>query len=363
MTTSETLPEPGPDTTPDAADTIPDAADTIPGAAETTELASPAPVKPTDIPGWFYWVDRGLFHSILTSQQDQPAGHLAELGTYLGKSTVVIGDHWRPDERFIALDLFGQVELLGMTDEERANARENDASYHSLSRQEFERNYLAFHDTLPEVVTGPSRDIVDHLPEHSVRFLHIDASHLYAGVREDVVSAARLMRPGGVVVFDDIRSEHTPGVWAAVWQAVFTEGLVPVAITTQKLYAVQSEPEGALAAVRALVTADQRIAAEELDIAGHTVLRLHSSREHTASERAKQRAARQRADEELLARGRAEGAARARHTDQAGQTGQVSDHAPQRTAEPTTLAGRVRRRVARDLAPPVLTRWVRARRN
>lgn len=345
MTTSETLPEPAPQT---------------PDATETPEVTSPAPVKPTDIPGWFYWLDRALFHAILTGQRDQPSGHLAELGTYLGKSTVVIGDHWRPEERFIALDLFGQVELLGMTDEERANARENDASYHSLSRQEFKRNYLTFHDTLPEVVTGPSRDIVDHLPEQSVRFLHIDASHLYAGVREDVLSAARLMRPGGVVVFDDIRSEHTPGVWAAVWQAVFTEGLVPVAITTQKLYAVQSEPAGALAAVRALVAADQRMAAEELDIAGHTVVRLHSSREHTAAERTKQRAARERAEEELLARGRAEGAARA---GQPGPAGRADSRGPKRPAEPTTLAGRVRRWVARDIAPPALIRWVRARRN
>lgn len=346
MTSSETLPDPAPRTV---------AARPVHGGPPDTasEVTSPAPVKPTDIPGWFYWLDRTLFHAILQGQESQPPGHLAELGTYLGKSTVVIGDHWRPDERFIALDLFGQLELLGMTDEERANARENDASYRSLSQQEFERNYLAFHTTLPEVVTGPSRDIVDHLPDHSVRFLHIDASHLYAGVREDVLSAARLMRPGGVVVFDDIRSEHTPGVWAAVWQAVFTEGLVPVAVTTQKLYAVQSEPAAALAAVRALVAADDRVAAEELDIAGHPVIRLHSSREHTASERAKQRATRQRTDEELLARGRAEGAAQARR---------AARQPPQRPVEPTTLAGRIRRTVARDVAPPALTRWVRARR-
>lgn len=325
---------------------------TAPTAAEEA-VTSPTPVRPTDIPGWFYWLDRALFHAILTSQAGQPPGHLAELGTYLGKSTVVIGDHWRPDERFVALDLFGHLELLGMTETERANARENTASYRSLSRREFERNYLAFHDTLPEVVTAPSHEIVDHLPDGSVRFLHIDASHLYAGVRADVLSAARLMRPGGVVVFDDIRSEHTPGVWAAVWQAVFTEGLVPVAVSTQKLYAVQSAPESALAAVRALVAEDDRVAGEELDIAGHTVVRLHASPAQNAAERARKQAERERAEEELLARGRAEGAAVA---------GRTEHQATKRAPAPTTLVGRVRRRVARDIAPPVLTRRVRARR-
>ena len=41
--------------------------------------------------------------------------------------------------------------------------------------------------------------------------------------------------PGGVVVFDDIITAHTPGVTAAVWQGATSDGLVPLC-QTWKLY-------------------------------------------------------------------------------------------------------------------------------
>ena len=90
-------------------------------------------------------------------------------------------------------------------------------------------------------------------------------------------SAKIMVQPGGLVVFDDWRSEHTPGVTAAVWEAVFGSGLVPVAVSPSKFYGVFSDPEPHRTAIRALLAEDAnhpKIAFEVQDIAGHPVLRL-----------------------------------------------------------------------------------------
>ena len=256
------------------------------------EFAASTPRALDDIPGWFYWTDRAMFDAVLTAQAGSPPGHLVELGTYLGKSAVVVGAHRRSGERFVVIDLFERTDLLGA--EADANRAESLRSYRSLTQQAFEHNYLTLRGELPEVVVGMSSVVVDHLPEQSVRFIHIDASHLYDAVAEDVRSAARLLRPGGVVVLDDYRSEHTPGVAAAAWEAVFTAGMVPVALTTQKLYATFSDPGLVRAAAAELVATDERIWSETQRIGGHPVVRLGPS----ALVKERDRRRRQAAEEE-----------------------------------------------------------------
>lgn len=191
-----------------------------------------------DIPGWFHVVDRRLIDAVLTWQESTGVrGDLVELGVYLGKSAVLIGAHRRTDEKFTVCDLFGEPAP------DDANASEMRRSYRGLARELFERNYLAFHPQLPVVVAGPSSIISRYVPAGSCRFIHVDASHHYGHVAQDVRSARELLRPDGVVVFDDYRSAHTPGVAAAVWQAVFTCGLRPVAISPHKFYATWGDPE------------------------------------------------------------------------------------------------------------------------
>ena len=228
--------------------------------------------KATEIPGWFRWVDQQLFRSILADQADGAPGDVVELGTYLGKSAVLIGEYVRPEERFVAVDLFGRTDLLG--DDTDANRREVDKSYTTLTRTKFEQNYLARHDALPDIVEGPSSWVDQHVAAGSVRFCHIDASHLYAHVRVDAQNAARMLRHGGVVVFDDWRSEHTPGVTAAVWEAVFTAGLIPVVVTPTKFYGVYADPQRLLAAAERVVAGSDDFWAERQEIAGHSVLRM-----------------------------------------------------------------------------------------
>lgn len=230
--------------------------------------------KFTDIPGWFFWIDSLLFASLLNAQRLSAPGVLVEVGTYLGKSAVVIGDYVRPGDRFVALDLFGRTDLLDELTGPTSNQAEVRRSYPTLSRAAFETNYRALHEQLPDIVEGLSSTIVEHVERASARFIHVDASHLYAQVRVDVANARELLRPGGVVVFDDWRSEHTPGVSAAVWEAVFLSGLVPVAVTPYKFYGVYSDPEPYREAVAALVRRDSGIWSEQQQIAGYPVVRL-----------------------------------------------------------------------------------------
>lgn len=185
------------------------------------------------ISGWFWPADQRLFEWFLSD--DRP-GDVLEMGTYLGKSAVLVGSHVRTGENFTVCDLF----------ESDAPDADNDAettrSYASLTRQKFEQNYLSVHPALPEIVHGPTSVILDHVKADTCRFVHVDASHLYTHVQGDVLAARTVLKEGGIVAFDDYRSEHTPGVALAVWEAVAGLGLAPVCISSQKLYGTWGDP-------------------------------------------------------------------------------------------------------------------------
>jgi hypothetical protein len=273
-----------------------------------------------DVPGWFPPLDQVLFTWLLDRQETQGRkGDLVELGAYMGKSAILLGRHLRAGEEFTVCDLFGGEAPDG------ANKAETAKSYSSLTRQAFERNYLSFHDSLPRVIEAPSSVISTEVAAGSCRFVHIDASHLYEHVRDDIGAARDLLQPDGVVVLDDFRSEHTPGVSVATWEAVLNRGLRVICLSTQKLYGTWGDPS----AVQ-----------EEL---------LEMLRGRTDCGLSVQEAAGQR-----LVRARAKG--------MRGPEFPRSRHyvAPVAAASPAPKPRRSpARRIAADLLPPVLTRAVR----
>ena len=182
------------------------------------------------IEGWFSRIDMALFRFFLSRPAPLcGAGDLAELGVYLGKSAVLIGSYQQPGETFSVVDLFG------MASDDPGNARENEDQYGGLSQGRFERNYRSVHADLPVVIRGVSSAITTRAAHGTHRFVHVDASHLYEQVRSDLQAARTLLRPQGIVAVDDIQSQHTPGVAAAVWQEV-AGGLSPLVISPFKLY-------------------------------------------------------------------------------------------------------------------------------
>ncbi|MEV0119641.1 class I SAM-dependent methyltransferase [Streptomyces sp. NPDC050844] len=192
----------------------------------------PRPHQLSDVKGWFHPVDQVLFDWILSRQYERSEqGDLLELGAYLGKSAIFMGTYLRADETFTVCDLFDSPAP------DEANSAEMGRSYRStLTRRAFEANYRSFHDELPQIVQEPSAGITTHVEPDTCRFVHIDASHLYEHVHADITAAREVLGTDGIVVLDDFRAEHCPGVAAATWGAVASTGLKPLCITATKFY-------------------------------------------------------------------------------------------------------------------------------
>jgi predicted O-methyltransferase YrrM len=224
------------------------------------------------VKGWFYPRDQAVMTWLLDRQERlEPVGDLLELGCYLGKSAIVVGTHLRAGETFTVCDLFDSATEDGA---DAKNNSENKWSYSSLTRTAFERNYLTFHEELPTIIQSTTDQITKHVPAGSCRFVHIDASHLWQHVQLDLEAAETLLRPDGLVVLDDYRSEHTPGVAAAVWTAVANGGLRPICITGNKFYGTWGDPEPVQEELFTWLQTFHEHLPERQNILGHTMLRV-----------------------------------------------------------------------------------------
>ena len=162
-------------------------------------------------------------------------GDILEIGCYQGASAVLLGYMAKANERLIICDLFDGATVTFEDEDGRSRF------YMDLSRQSFERNYSRFHGTLPEIVAAPSSALFDEGLDQTFRLIHIDGSHAYEVVRSDLLLAKKLLMPGGVVIFDDIVSMHTPGVTAAVWEGVMSDELIPL-FQSRKFYGTWGTP-------------------------------------------------------------------------------------------------------------------------
>lgn len=213
------------------------------------------------IPGWFAYEDALLFVLVDAAQRRAGAtGDLLEIGTYLGQSAILLGFLAREAERVHVCDVFDDADAL-----DAESGREWNRFYGSLTRDRFEANYRRFHSTMPEIHHGLSDDVLPRLSSAEYRFIHVDGSHEYTTVRSDTAATNSLLGPGGIVVFDDIGARHTPGVSAAVWEAVARDGLVPFVLTS-KLYAAW-ERHPVLDELRACLTESDLVAV----VAEHSV--------------------------------------------------------------------------------------------
>lgn len=190
-----------------------------------------------DVRGWFHSHDQLAFEWILEAQSKaRLVGDLLELGVYEGRSAIHMAKFLRSGETLTVCDLFEDVSVAdGVPDYIRT-------AYSSLSQATFERNYLAFHAQLPVIIRARTDTILDHVQARSCRFAHVDASHSYDDVRQDIEAVRHVLGPGGVVAFDDYRTEHTLGTAAAVWEAVANDEMRLIASTAQKVYATWSDP-------------------------------------------------------------------------------------------------------------------------
>ena len=326
--------------------------------AEPGEDAAPRvpPSTLDEVSGWFHEVDQHLFHWFLNRQEESKTpGDLVELGVYLGKSTILIGEHLRPGDAFTVCDLFGEP----APDED--NDAESTKSYKDLTRDEFEFNYRAFHDELPVVVQAPTGEILDHVAAGSARFVHVDASHLYKHVRADVEAARTMLNEDGIVVFDDYRSPHTPGVSAAVWEAVLTLGLKPIALSPQKFYGTWGDADAAREELIAWAAERPGFSTDVQDVSGHQLVRVV----YKPPKKPKPKPAPKPEGAAVPAQGTGDPAAKEQggtgakpaqgEKSGAGEQGAAKPKPPAKKGPPPSPA----KKLARDLLPPIVTRTIR----
>ncbi|MFC4497710.1 class I SAM-dependent methyltransferase [Streptomyces ovatisporus] len=294
-------------------------------AAGDEEL--PRPRSFQEVPGWFYNTDVVLFDWFLRRQQRlEQRGDLLEMGAYLGKSAIMLRAYLREGETFTVCDLFGSEAPT------ERNEREMRGSYATLTRRGFEANYLSFHDELPRVLHAPTSVVPAEVTPASCRFVHVDASHLYEHVHPDISAARGALMPEGLVVLDDYRSSHTPGVACATWQAVLEGELRPVCVSSQKFYGTWGDPRAVQEELHAHLRERGDCWLQWQDVAGHRLL-LIGARKAAAPRLPVSRHAKSRAG------------ARDRWRDGAEAGGASGSRAGART-----------RRIAREVLPPVIAR-------
>lgn len=299
------------------------------------------PQELSDVPGWFPNLDQMLFDWLLTRQESRGVrGDLLEIGVYMGKSAIFLGHHLVDGEGYTVCDLFEDEAPDG------ANKAESKKSYPTLTKQAFERNYLSFHDELPRVLRGPSSVVPGEVPPKSCRFVHVDASHLYEHVHGDIGAARDTLLPEGIVVLDDFRSEHTPGVSIAAWEAVLNRGLKPICLSSQKLYGTWDEPGPVQEELLDMVRERDDCHLSVQEAAGHRIIRVKSKKGMAAPAFPPSRHYRAATRADAPERGPRSAA-------------QSPAAAAQRPAAARSLARSRARRLAADLLPPVVTRAVR----
>jgi hypothetical protein len=181
------------------------------------------------IPGWFSKTDQKMFAVSLLNQSIK--GDLLEIGVYLGKSSVLLESFRKNDEKLVVCDLF-ENEVL-----DPENRVEIHRSYKSLSLENFTRNFLKYHTNLPVIHNGNSSELPRLFSDSLWRFVHVDGSHLYEYVQKDIAFAAsHIEKSQGIIVLDDYRAPHTPGVSAAMWDALSKGELQILALSGYKAY-------------------------------------------------------------------------------------------------------------------------------
>lgn len=159
--------------------------------------------------GWLSYLDAELLHFFLHAQREVcAASGVLEIGVYAGKSAIVLASALRKDEAFILCDPL--IDTLHTPLAPGIPSLRDTADWLTM-----QINGLRI-----RAVESPSIELVSRLDsaDQHFRAIHIDGDHSEIAVRADLAYAsATVARDGGLVVVDDYRAAHTPGVAAAFW--------------------------------------------------------------------------------------------------------------------------------------------------
>jgi hypothetical protein len=131
---------------------------------------------------WFSGEIEQQWREDLGGLAGRPGLRFLEIGSYEGRSTCWLLENvlTHPSSRILCIDVAFQPVF-------QSNIRQTGAA------------------EKVEALSGPSYSFLRALPVSQYDFIYVDGSHLKRDVIEDAVLAWRLLKPGGLVTFDDYR--------------------------------------------------------------------------------------------------------------------------------------------------------------
>lgn len=182
------------------------------------------------------WLQARLYRSLVAVQElhdlHRVTGGTVEIGVHHGKFLLALGFLRRPDEPWVAVDLFedqaANIDRSGRGDLERFNS--NLKMVHGDCRP-------------PVILRGDSTvlrqsDYRSALEGHDVRLFSVDGGHTAEHAMNDLKIASELVCNGAVVFLDDFFNDFWPGVNEGFYRymSFANTNLCPFAFSANKLF-------------------------------------------------------------------------------------------------------------------------------
>lgn len=179
-------------------------------------LSAEAKVMQTEYPNWFNVTARENFESQLLPLAGKFGLRFLQIGAFTGDASVWLIDNVLTAKNSVLED----VDIWTGSDEEEHKA---------MNWSDVERVYDSRIVFRPNVIKYKmdSKEFLRSIEEPTFDFIYIDGDHTAEGVIQDAVLSWRLLKPGGIVAFDDYLWEDPRGIeFQPGWSIDYFVGLV-----------------------------------------------------------------------------------------------------------------------------------------
>jgi hypothetical protein len=158
-------------------------------------------VMQTKYPNWFEMTAKENFESQLLPLAGKFNLRFLQIGAFTGDATVWLVDNVLVTKNSVLED----VDIWTGSDEEE---------HKEMNWLDVERTYDSRIIFRPNVIKYKmdSKEFLRSIEEPTYDFIYIDGDHTAEGVLQDAVLAWRLLKPGGIMAFDDYLWEDPRGI-------------------------------------------------------------------------------------------------------------------------------------------------------
>ncbi len=164
-------------------------------------LSAEVKVMPTEYPNWFEMTAKQNFESQLLPLAGKFNLRFLQIGAFTGDATVWLVDNILTQSNSVLED----VDIWTGSDEQE---------HKDMDWEDVERVYDSRIAFRPNVIKYKmlSTGYLKSLAEPTFDFIYIDGDHTAEGVLRDALLAWRLLKPGGIIAFDDYLWEDPRGI-------------------------------------------------------------------------------------------------------------------------------------------------------